>query len=248
MLRNLGRRLADRCVPNGQSFVGKALRWPLSVIPKDVHVSVVSGPNRGMRWIVGASVHGCWVGTYERPIADWLQAHLSEGQVFYDIGANVGYYTILASRAVGPSGRVIAFEPLPRNLRFLEQHVSLNQLRNVQIVPCAVVERGGLVYLDSEDSPSQARVVDEGVLPVSGIALDGAKLKPPDVIKMDVEGAEVAALRGAHDTLATARPRVVLSTHGESLRRACYAVLSDLGYRVRPLRLGTEDHIAEPSS
>jgi len=157
-MRNLARRLIARWIPAGQSRAGRLIRWPLRVVPSHWTARILTGPNQGFRWIVGASSHGCWIGNYERVLADQLWSVLSPGDVFYDLGANAGYYTLLGSRAVGAGGEVVSIDPLSRNLSFLKKHVALNELANVRVVEAAVVEEEGSVNLSSSSGPSQARV------------------------------------------------------------------------------------------
>ena len=88
--------------------------------------------------MVGAGDHGCWLGWYERDKAKLLAAALITGSVFYDVGANVGFYSLLGAACVGFGGRVIAFEPVPENLVILQKHIAMNQLANVMVIPAAV--------------------------------------------------------------------------------------------------------------
>lgn len=241
------RRLVSDRIPNSRSALGRVLRWPLHLLPDEMVVPVIMGPNRGLRWIVGGSVHGCWIGSYEWLMADELASTLSAGDVFYDVGANVGYYTLLASRAVGSNGRVIAFEPLPRNVRFIRRHVALNDLANVEVVTAAVVEDDGAVSFDPGDSPQHGVVAPDGSLTVPGRSLDSLDLPPPDVMKVDVEGGEEGVLAGARGVLEHNRPVIILSTHGESLQRRCYELLQDVRYEVHPLGGPGSDHVARPA-
>ncbi len=82
-----------------------------------------------MKWIVGSSNHGCWLGSYELKKQNQLVKYLKPGMIVYDIGAHVGFYTLIISKAVGPNGMVYAFEPFPDNIIFLKKHISLNKLR-----------------------------------------------------------------------------------------------------------------------
>src|SRR6185295_4714839 len=115
-------------VPSGQTRIGKLLRLPLKAVPKAAALPIMSGPSRGFRWVVGASIHGCWLGTYERTKQKRFAAAISLNHVVYDLGAQAGFYSLLASRLVGRQGMVYSFEPLPRNIRFLKKHIAINSL------------------------------------------------------------------------------------------------------------------------
>lgn len=106
-------------------------------------VRVVRGPICGARWIPRSSVARTWLGFYEKDTARIFADLVREGAVVYDIGANVGFYTLLASQLAGDTGRVFAFEPLPQNLDLLRRHVDLNLAKNVTVVAAAVAEAEG---------------------------------------------------------------------------------------------------------
>src|SRR5216684_2115948 len=107
-------------------FFATILRLPLRLIPRGAIVRIVSGELRGWQWIVHSATNGCWLGTYERHVQRLFRQRLRPGAVALDVGANVGFFTLLASKLVGSAGHVYAFEPLPRNLYYLERHVRLN--------------------------------------------------------------------------------------------------------------------------
>src|SRR5215475_6071597 len=115
-------------MPSAISMLNSLLRMPLALLPHEAKVRIVRGPLRGKKWIVGAASHACWVGTYETKNLETFAAAIAPGASVYDVGANVGIYTLLASDKVGPSGKVYAFEPVERNLRYLRQHIALNRL------------------------------------------------------------------------------------------------------------------------
>src|SRR6185437_3548178 len=115
---------------SSSSSLGRILRLPLSLIPANVVLPVMSGPMRGMKWISGSCTHGCWLGSYEYEKQRLFDAAIPPHGTVWDIGANVGLYTLLASRK---AARVIAVEPLPDNIRYLERHRQLNKIRNVEI-------------------------------------------------------------------------------------------------------------------
>lgn len=196
---------------------------------------VLSGKLRGARWIVGSEVHGCWLGTYEREHQK-LAAQLTEpGGVVFDLGANVGFFTLLFSRLVG-SGAVIAFEPLPRNLGYLHAHLELNGASNVRVMECAVGEHRGRSLLASRRGPSQAALALDGDLEVTVVSIDSVvmsgEVAPPNLIKMDIQGGELSALRGATNTLSSYQPALWIETHGSRIHSSCKELLTALGYRV----------------
>jgi FkbM family methyltransferase len=223
----------------------------LRLVPSGAHVPIIQGPLRGYRWIVGAGVHGYWLGSYEWHKRERFQAAVVPGSVVYDVGAHVGFYTLLAAKLVGPTGRVFAFEPVPRNVKYLRAHLSLNGIPNAEIWPVAVAERSGVVCFDTGPNSQMGRISQTGSASLPCVRLDDlveqSQVPPPDLIKMDVEGGELDALRGAHRLLASVHPTLFVATHGRDLHRACCDLLVDLGYQVQPLndraQLETTDEI-----
>ncbi|MCL6545620.1 MAG: FkbM family methyltransferase [Bryobacteraceae bacterium] len=139
------------------SLLGRALRWPLRLIPDGAVVRVVQGPLRGKRWIAGSSNHGCWLGSYEAAKQGRMIEFVRPGMVCWDVGAHVGFYTLLFAELVGPGGRVFAFEPFPRNVDLLRRHVEMNGYGNVRIFPCALGAVDGEVGFDPAPDASMGR-------------------------------------------------------------------------------------------
>src|SRR5437016_2709331 len=137
------------------SKTGRILRTFLRLVPRKMVVPVLQGRLRGARWIVGSSTHGCWLGTYESPKQDAFARAIRPGDLVVDAGANVGFYTLLAARIAGPTGRVVAFEPVARNLDYLRRHVELNHVHNVRIEACALWKERALVTFDESHDASQ---------------------------------------------------------------------------------------------
>jgi FkbM family methyltransferase len=176
-----------------------------------------------------------------------------EGDVFFDIGANVGYYSILGSRIVGPRGKVFAIEPAIANIAALYRHVTLNRAANVSIVTAACSDRLSLAVFQSGVNSATGHLAERAAegpqsslrSPVPTLTVDAIVQETdavPDVLKIDVEGAELSVLRGAEVTLRQSRPIVFLSTHSDALRSSCLRFLEELGYVWRPL--GAEKHQA----
>jgi FkbM family methyltransferase len=166
---------------------------------------------------VGHAIHT--QGSYEAHVAAAIKETLEPGMVFVDVGANIGYFSLLAAQLVGARGKVLAFEPNQRNCTLLHMSVALNNLANVEIYPYAVAERDASVVFDtltgSNGIVGTTLEVDESQLDtlahktlVRSVRLDGilANLRRLDVIKMDIEGAEYRALVGAQQLVEKHRP------------------------------------------
>src|SRR4030095_2658449 len=100
-------------------MLGKRLRLPTRFIPSDARVRILQGPLRGKKWIAGSSTHGCWVGSFEYEKQLAFRRAVSRGDVVYDLGAHVGFYTLLPSVLAGEAGHVYSFEPLAANAAIL---------------------------------------------------------------------------------------------------------------------------------
>lgn len=198
-------------------------------------VPVLQGPLRGMRWIVGAQLHGMWLGSFEAETQQAISRTLRPGQTFYDIGANVGFYTLLGARCVGASGRVVAVEPLPRNIDILRKHLRLNAISNAQIVEKAVSNRCGAARF-VEDGTATSKLGEEGCLDVAVTTLDRLVEEtgfPPHVMKVDIEGAELEFIDGARHVLSACRPIVFLSAHSERIFTDMVRIMRGHSYAAR---------------
>jgi FkbM family methyltransferase len=230
-------------------LVGRIIRWPLCFIPHSMVLRIIQGKLRGYRWVVGAGNHGYWLGSYEYGKQCLFTQAVGLGAVVYDIGANVGFYTLLAAEVVGRAGRVIAFEPLPRNLHFLHKHISLNHLLNVDIIEAAVSDKRGVADFDGSCNPSMGKLAPSGSLKVRVVSLDemvmSGAVPPPHFIKIDVEGAEDAVLHGSSNVLSEHRPTIFLSTHGDEVRARCLERLLALGYHIETIADADAAHADE---
>ena len=179
---------------------------------------MLSGPLLGKKWIAGAGTNGCWLGMYEREKQTVFRALIRPGNVVYDLGANVGFYSLLASHLVGPSGKVFSFEPLPRNLALLEKHIVRNRMSNCTITAAAVSDHSGTACFEAQCNPHKTKLSPTGHITVRLVSLDelvaSGEISPPDVIKCDIEGAEFDAIQGARATLSRYRPKILLALHG----------------------------------
>jgi FkbM family methyltransferase len=221
------------------TLIGKLLRLPLRLVPRGLVVRILQGPLKGKRWIAGSSINGWWLGSWEQDKQIMFTKIISPGDIVFDVGAHVGFYTLLAAELVGPTGRVVAFEPVPRNLEILKRHIQLNGYTNVTIIEAAVSNSSGFVSFDAQPGQDSAgHISDKGCLQVSTIVLDelvGNKLPVPSVIKIDIEGAEYLALSGSKKILGTHHPVILLATHGSEVHDQCCNLLSNSGYSLHAL-------------
>lgn len=222
---------------------GRLLRLPLKLLPRGMMVSVCSGVNRGFRWMVGSSTHGCWLGTYEADKQDAVRRLAKPGMTIFDVGANAGFYTMAFSRLVGAKGRVYAFEPLAGNVANLLKHVAINNAGNVTVIQTAVADRSGIVAFQRGANNAIGMIAVNGEYWVPAVSLDELIQKGtaavPDIVKMDVEGAESRVLEGAGLLLNRRKTVWLVAMHGEEQKRRCQSLLTEAGYRLYSLD-GTE--------
>jgi FkbM family methyltransferase len=158
------------------------------------------------------------LGCYETFVTDVLEALLHPGMTFFDVGANIGIYTALGARIVGPAGRVVAIEPGPANVAVIQETVRLNHFENVTVDARAASDRAGQVSLFlCGDNPADHRLSDptgrRRQVTVETVTLDALALAcgiaRADVIKVDTQGSEAAVFAGMTQLLA-AKPAPVI--------------------------------------
>ena len=230
-------------LPVARSFNLRSFRHWLKAALLPVTMTVRDGPLKGARWAATSGMRFVR-GNFEPYKTDALLEALRCGDVVLDVGAHVGYYTVIAARAVGQEGRVAAFEPRPMTARFLRRNVELNSLSNVRVYEAAVGEQAGTAWFEGRTGTGTGHLAARGDIEVPVLVLDelveSGELPPPSLIKIDVEGGELDVLNGAMRTLNAHRPVLLLATHGETLHRDCLAMLERLQYKWRILDPGGE--------
>jgi FkbM family methyltransferase len=198
---------------------------------------------------------------YEPAVFHYLRRYVQPGAVVLDIGAHVGLFTVLLARWAGPTGRVYAFEPTPVTRGALLDHLKLNEVADsATVCPFAVSdEEGNSVLYSVSNSPENTLSSEHGRLPraegtpVTVTTIDAfcaARSLTPTLIKIDIEGFEIHALRGAKQTLARHRPTLVVEMHPMNwpeigvTRAQLEQVLATLPYRMTPLD-GQDDPLVE---
>jgi FkbM family methyltransferase len=177
----------------------------------------------------------------ERAVVAAFRAHLKEGSTFIDAGANIGFFTILAARLVGPAGRVIAIEMMPDTAVQLRANVERNGLSNVTIVEHALSNHSGeeVVATMPEDQFARASIAGATIsggrqVRVRTKTLDdllAGVTQEIDLIKMDLEGAEAMAIEGAGEVLARTRAVIFEQLEGHAAGR----LLEGRGFDLRML-------------
>ncbi len=201
----------------------RAAAWRLLDRLGPLPVRLAYGPARG-RWLLAPASRllAYRGGHHERAVLDLVAERLAAGMTFVDGGAFLGYFTLAAAARVGGGGRVWAFEPQPASRSTLERTVERNGLAQVTVVPAALGETPGEARLLDSSNPSMARLAAGGgaggrrvkVTSLDRWAADtGAR---PDLVKLDLEGGELAALRGAAGMIARCLPTLVVELHRRS--------------------------------
>jgi FkbM family methyltransferase len=231
--RSLTYEVASRLPPSVLRWIGRAQFRSRTVNRlveqarrkmSGAEVRIRHGEAAGM-WIAPFQANpGYALGTSEPHVQRFLAVNLRAGQVFYDVGANVGFLTLVGARAVGQSGRVYSFEPLPDNVAVLKHNVGLNRLSQVEIVEAAVADASGRSEFAIGTSTtgrltSDARA-EKSHLAVRTVSLDdavaGMGFAPPHVVKIDVEGAEGRVLSGMAAIISEFRPVILCEIHEQT--------------------------------
>jgi FkbM family methyltransferase len=212
---------------------------------------IQSGLGRGLRFNPGSSAVGFLFGTHDLEVQYVLGRLLRPGMTVYDVGANVGFTAVLAAKQVSPGGRVVCFEPLQDNAEQLRHNARLNGFSAIAVRVEALGRSDGEVEFTLSHSPTWGRLSEAGATPqasgtirVAVRSLDSIRAHEmivlPELIKMDVEGAEADVLAGALGLLAEAKPILVIELHHTG--RAVAAALTDLPFTLRVL--GSEADVA----
>jgi UDP-N-acetylglucosamine--N-acetylmuramyl-(pentapeptide) pyrophosphoryl-undecaprenol N-acetylglucosamine transferase len=240
-----------------RSPAARRLLDPLVRRARSVETEIREGPARGLRFDPAGSAAQFSLGTAEPEVQAALAELLSPGDVLWDVGANVGFFTLIGARAVGERGRVFAFEPVPELAAAARRNAELNGFRNVEVVERAAAAEAGRAEFVLSQEPGWGRLAAVGApkeaqrtIAVETAALDElverGELAPPAVVKIDVEGAEVDAIAGMRETLRRHRPLVLCELHGTN--REFAAAMRELGYEPAPLTGDGPIEDAEPTA
>jgi FkbM family methyltransferase len=184
-------------------------------------------------------------GTWEPDVVHAITDVVRPGACAIDIGAHIGFYTLILAKMVGPYGRVLAFEPLPRNFSLLCDNIRLNNCTHVQAIDKAVLDHTCDVEAD---------IREDGLLPGSVVFRASERLEqatasavsiddfvhdsglPVSIMKIDVEGNESLVLKGASRTIQSLHPTMIIEVHHFDASPDASPVISQLrerGYSIR---------------
>jgi FkbM family methyltransferase len=247
--------IAPRAITSigGIPWLGRICRWYASQYSENSVVRIRHGHATGLLWRRHHRyVHGYWIGHYEFPLQEALRRELKPGHTFFDIGAHAGFFTLIAARLVGAGGRCVAFEPLPENCASIREQIEANSLHRCSVVNEAVSDFiGSASFAFAATGSSVAHLGEprngERQLAVKVTTVDDAcaRFGKPDFIKMDIEGAEARALKGALHTLRDIRPGWLIELHGPDCEREVKALLRNARYAFFDLQGLALDHDQE---
>jgi FkbM family methyltransferase len=204
-------------------------------------------------------IEGCW----DPQLTPFVKEHLHRGSVFVDIGAHSGYFSLLAGKEVGPTGVVLAIEPSPKAAQELRLNIEASNLENVIVeeVACSDLGEPTFLYLHNDSNSSMSSLSSRNVsdgekVRVECVGLDALAEKHAlhrvDLIKIDVEGAELGVLRSGRRTIEKFLPVIVLELDPALLKgfdadiNEALDWFKELGYDVKPMG-GHNNYACYPS-
>jgi FkbM family methyltransferase len=192
----------------------KRRQWEKIRQSGDMTVSANVGFGAKLELLTKSSLsEGIFNGGFEKGELRFVGRYLQKGDIFMDVGANVGLFSVIAGRRVGSSGQVWAVEPSPTTRRTLVRNIEVNNLSNVTVVPCGLSDAGGILTLREsvcglDAFNSFAEPLEKGVTQLTDVEVQtldelasGQMKKAPSLIKIDVEGWETKVIRGGQSLL-----------------------------------------------
>ncbi|MBC8509252.1 MAG: FkbM family methyltransferase [Anaerolineales bacterium] len=228
--------------------LARAIRYTLNLAaPTDLtEIEISAGGLAGMKLFLDLhSEKDYWLGTYETELQAAIRKFVKPSWTACDVGANIGYISLLLAQAIGKKGTVFSFEALPSNIERLQANVTLNGLdSSVQVIHGAVGAASAPVKFLIGPSGAMGKVkgsagrtnghVDS--IDVPGYSLDEFVYRDgnpsPQIVKMDIEGGEVLALPGMKRLLSEARPLIFLELHGPESAQVAWETFVNAGYRI----------------
>lgn len=216
---------------------------------------VLRGPVRGMHFVIGEGMGATYALGFEDAAPRHFATLIQRGMTVYDVGANKGQMALLFSRLVGPEGRVVSFEPAPEPFEALAENIAVSGVVNVHPHQVALSDGSGeAVFTYAPGRPTQGKLAavepsysnpGASTFTVQTLRLDAVSEPAPDFIKIDVEGAGAAVLRGASGVLGSSSPGIYIELHGPEEQAGVRDELLSRGYVAETL-IG--ERVADPTS
>jgi FkbM family methyltransferase len=229
-----------------------ALRTMVRSWAQGRNLRIPTGAGAGILFNAGPSNPAYALGTNEPPVQAALAEHLQAGDIFFDIGGNVGFFTVIGARLVGSEGHVYVFEPAPENAAMIRHNLALNHFDHVTLFEKAVAQTsgqaalhvstysGGAALASVGEPPDLKETITVGIVSIDELVTQ-QQVKPPTVVKIDVEGAEMDVLQGMAQTLHRYKPVLIyeIDDGAEAAYRAkcdaCAQFLRSAGYELSEL-------------
>jgi FkbM family methyltransferase len=203
-----------------------------------IFIKVKAGPLAGKKLIITSGAKYL-LGTQEVYKTEAFINNFNKGDIFFDIGAHIGYYSAIAAMINGGTGEIFAFEPRAMNARFFRKHMKMNDFKNVTLFEAAVGDSEGDVKFDTGHGSATGHVSPRGRMKVKQVSIDKmlneGSLPVPDFIKIDVEGGEMEVLKGLAGIISNHHPKILIATHNKNCHSYALDFLRKYGYRLEIL-------------
>ena len=235
-------------------FLAAFLRRSLNkAAPQGIHpVEIAGGILTSMQMTLDLQKEkDYWLGTYEPDLQAAARHYIKSGMTVYDVGANIGYISLIAAKLNGPDGKIFSFEALPANIQRLNENIKLNQLEDrISVQHAAVVDKDGKVTFYMHQSGAMGKAAGSAgreetyqqSIEVNGVALDdfafNQQQPKPGLVKLDIEGGEGMALAGMPRMLKEVRPIFLIELHGEQAARLVWEQLCANQYSLHQMKHG----------
>lgn len=218
------------------------LKHAFKILFSGFFVKIKSGPLKGKKWIVTSG--GKFLKGEQEPYkTEAITGNFRKGEIFFDIGAHIGYFSAIAAMLNDGEGKVYAFEPRPMNADFFRRHMKKNGFANVELFEAAVGESEEDVMFDSTKGSATGHVTESGDLKVKQVSINRlvkeGRLPLPTFVKIDVEGGEIEVLKDLQNVILSARPKMVVATHNSECHEFVTGFLDKNGYRYEVLNPGS---------